>query len=677
MRDAKAHRGSAPRAYIPAGRTWAAVAALLSSVLLSGCPASSQAPGAASGAARGGRGGTASAITRGSGEQAATCSKPKPVTTMNGSVTDNVPTDFDPTANPKPRTTVYFTVMLPKRCPGQTFPLVLQGPGWGNTRITTPAANGDLQPGQPMFTAVTDLVRALPYHGYAVISFDERGQGESTDANARVIDPRAETQDARAILDWAYGHASSLQLRTQPGSGIPKDLDVGTIGLSYGGGFQLPLAALDPRIDAMIPVAAWNDLLYSLMPGNAVKLSWGGLLCAVGDGQYLSGTGVGSPVGSMTTTPLVRTLCNIMGPQDPAADTIRTKQDLVTASSSSLARPRPVTQQQATQFFFRHGMAYFQQQQGQGLAWGGSSDPYPGASPPLRPVPALFFQGNRDVLFNMTEAYWNAQYFGAAGGDVRVITTEGGHMNPLANQTQGTANCGGTVGVQAMLAWFNHYLKGETSKTFDAIPKRCISVVPTRGAASASPVGVDLDSIPVGSLSGTGAIPVSESALTATVSATDVNPVFVPVTTIKQSGAVLAGIPKLGEIKVAAAAGAVVTPIAYVGVGIERTGSTYLVDDQVTTFVQGDYTRNPNVPQSRAVLLPGVGEQLHKGDVVGLLFYQHQVQYQAVASTGTLTGVTGLSTSATGLANPYTVTASDVELPVFVPGRYPGSRLTK
>lgn len=608
---------------------------------------------------------------------AASCSSPLPASTMNGSITDSVPTDFDPTANPQPQSTIYFTVLLPPRCPGQTFPLVLHSHGWGGSRITSLAANGDLKPNEAMFASVDDLVKALPYHGYVVISFDERGHGQSTDANARVIDPRAETQDARVILDWAYQHAASLQLETQPHSGVPDDLVVGTIGLSYGGGFQLPLAALDPRIDAIIPVAAWNDLLYSLLPGNGVKLSWDGLLCAAADGAYINSLPASSPAGSAQATPLVQTLCNTIGPQNPSADTIRTRQDLINAVSSPLAQPRPVSGDELVNFFFSHSMAAFQQAQAQNLAWGGSSNPYPGAQPPLRKIPALFLQGNRDNLFNMTEAYWNAQYFGAAGGDVRVITTEGGHMNPLAGQTEGTANCGGVVGVDAMLAWFNHYLKGENSTTFRDIPDRCISVAPTQGAATAPPVGVALKQFPVGSLSGPGAIPVQQAGVSASVAATDTSPVFVPLTTIQQSGAVLAGIPRLGEIKVSAGAGSVQTPVAYVGVGIKRGSNTFLVDDQLTPFAQGDYTTNPGVPQSTAVLLPGVGEQLQPGDQLGLLFYQHQVQYQAVISSGTVTGVSGLSTSSTGLANPYKVSASDVELPVLIPGTYPGSQLTQ
>ena len=78
----------------------------------------------------------------------------------------------------------------------------------------------------------------------------------------------------------------------------------------------------------------------------------------------------------------------------------------------------------------------------------------------LRPVPALFLQGNRDVIFNLTEAYWNWQYFRDAGGDARLLSNEGAHMNPLANQLEGDAGCGAVSGLDAALGWLDVHLRG-------------------------------------------------------------------------------------------------------------------------------------------------------------------------------------------------------------------------
>lgn len=662
----------------------------VAAVVLVGCSGST-APSASSAPAEGGSAAAALGVVTNS------CSSPAPPTAINQTITENIPSDFDPTANPSPTTSITFTVLLPQRCPGDRAPIVLQSHGYGGNRIKTLGPDGTLHPNDPHFPSIDELVQALPYHGYAVISYDERGHGDSTDANARIIDPRAEVQDARQILDWAYDHAAEYGFATQDSTGIAKDLDVGTIGYSYGGGFEMPLAALDPRIDTIVPNGTWYDLLYSLLPGDGVKLSYDGLLCLLAS---TASTSAQIPIG-VHNTPLVQSLCNTVGVQGLTAMLMRTRQDLVTALASNLAAPRTVSETELNDFFFTHGMGYFQQQQEMGLAWGGSSDPFPGASPPLRPVPALFLQGNRDILFNMTEAYWNAQYFGAAGSDVRVITTEGGHMNPLANQLEGPANCGKVTGVDAVLAWFDHYLKGQDSATFDALPKVCISVAatpPNSQTATAysdygiKPVGVTLDQFPVGSLSGSGAIPVQQASLSATVTALTLQPVFVPVTTINVDGAVLAGIPRVGEVQVTPGDLRLTDVAAYVGVGIQRAGKTFLVDDQVTPFAQGDHTSNRGVPDA-AVLLPGVGEQLQKGDVLGLLFYQHNVQYSAIVSAASVPGATNvinyvggtaippittaLDLTNVALPNPYTVTMTDVELPVFIPGTYPGSALSQ
>ena len=53
---------------------------------------------------------------------------------------------------------------------------------------------------------------------------------------------------------------------------------IGMVGGSYGGGIQLVSAAIDPRIDAIVPGIAWNTLNASLYPNNAFKTSWAAML---------------------------------------------------------------------------------------------------------------------------------------------------------------------------------------------------------------------------------------------------------------------------------------------------------------------------------------------------------------------------------------------------------------
>src|SRR5205823_5608762 len=76
---------------------------------------------------------------------------------------------------------------------------------------------------------------------------------------------------------------------------------VGMAGGSYGGGIQLSTAAFDARVKAIVPALAWNDLDYSLWPGNVIKLGWGELLygagLATGAANHVQGDTGGAPSG--------------------------------------------------------------------------------------------------------------------------------------------------------------------------------------------------------------------------------------------------------------------------------------------------------------------------------------------------------------------------------------------
>ncbi len=646
---------------------------------------------------------------------AASCASRLPMEVKDYTITVNIPSDSDtfynasPTANTPaitPTTKIAYSVLLPERCPGELFPLIMQSHGYSGSRITAIKANATIEQTEH-FPQIDELVSILPRKGYVVISYDERGHGDSKPANgggyARTIDPKAEVADARAILDWAYDQSidggnggEQLPLRADKRSGIAKDLRVGTIGLSYGGGFQLQLTALDDRIDTIVPNGTWHSLMYSLLPGDAVKTGFGSLLCVLALGQETTP--------AVINTPLVATLCNLIGPTNINANNIRTRADLAAAGTAPtnpavFGNPanqgqasRPFNEQEIVDYFYQHGTAYQKnrQQNNQPLDAGG-------AAFRLRAVPALFLQGNRDVLFNLTEVYWNAKYFLEAGGsgDVRVLTTEGGHMNPFAGQKQGPANCGRFNGPEAIFAWFDFQLKGINSSAYSGIPKVCISVADTPGSNALTPdFGVTLASFPVGSLSGTGALPATLATGSVAVTPLNVenNPAFVKVADIAADGFVLAGIPSIDSITVAAGTpGSAITPLAFVGVGIVRGGNTILVDQQLTPFVEGTHSNNRNLGESdnTKVLLPGVGEMLRAGDQVGLVFYCAHVHYQAVASTATVSGAGGNGPTApsefpgvtlpnaTSCINNYSVSFSNAALPILQPGSYAGSAFSQ
>lgn len=621
-----------------------------------------------------------------------------------------VPSDSDPAAaNITPTTKISYSVLLPERCPGEVFPVVVQSHGYSGTRQKAIDADGKVTK-TTHFAQIDELTTTLPYKGYVVLSYDERGHGDSKPAKgggyARIIDPEAEVKDATAILDWMWDNsiaggngAEKLPVMTEDKTtGIAKDIRLGSIGLSYGGGFQLPLAALDPRLDVIVPNGTWHNLLYSLIPGDATKNGFTSLLCLLASGATDTSS---TEKPAVINTPLVATACNLLGPTNANANNIRTRADLVRAGADP-SNPavngntgnqgqtsRAITEKEVVDFFFSHGMAFFKNLEQNAKPYAAGQAPFK-----LRPVPALFLQGNRDSLFNLTEGYLNYQYLKAAGGATRIISTEGGHMNPFAFQLEDSANCGAVDGPTAIYAWFDFHLKGIASAAYNAIPQVCISVADTPAASTrpAALAAVTLTSFPVGSLTGTGALPaLLASGMTAvTPQNVETSPAFVKVADITEDGFVLAGIPTLDSITVSAGTpGSAVTPVAYVGVGIRRGGSLILVDQQITPFVQGTHMNNRNFESSDniKVLLSGVGEQLKKDDQVGLVFYCTHVQYQSVISSSVASGGAGAGgqtnpapfspPNATSCINNYSASVTNAALPILKPGTYAGSALSK
>jgi pimeloyl-ACP methyl ester carboxylesterase len=140
-------------------------------------------------------------------------------------------------------------------------PMIMHSHGWGGSRATDPSA-------------VAPFLEA----GYGVISFDQRGFGQSG-GHAYVENPAVEGHDVRKLVKLV----SSLRWVQHDAPGDPR---MGAIGGSYGGGYQF-LAAFEelrtrgkPIFDALAPEITWNDLKDSLAPEGVVRTEWAGLLSA-------------------------------------------------------------------------------------------------------------------------------------------------------------------------------------------------------------------------------------------------------------------------------------------------------------------------------------------------------------------------------------------------------------
>ena len=156
---------------------------------------------------------------------------------------------------------------------------------------------------------------------------------------------------------------------------IPAIRGSGMAGGSYGGGIQLVAAAIDRRIDAIVPDIAWNSLITSLDKHGIGKLGWSTLL-------YLAGNAAGR------LNPLIG--------QGYEAD----------------VAGRPLTAAERA-FFVSRG---------------------PGQLVGRIHVPTLLIQGTADNLFTLQEAVTNYALLRRHGVPVKMLWFCGGHGVCLTNR---------------------------------------------------------------------------------------------------------------------------------------------------------------------------------------------------------------------------------------------------
>ncbi|MEW5812210.1 MAG: CocE/NonD family hydrolase [Actinomycetota bacterium] len=185
---------------------------------------------------------------------------------------------FDPPGTPQPKsywvtsfdgTRIFVNVM-----PSLVFdengqaPTVLDGPGLGLPGSTSLALQND-----SLLPYDVIGIGRLREAGYNVVTWDPRGEWRS--GGIMTLDsPDYEGRDISQIISFL----STLPYVRLDAANDPR---LGMVGASYGGGIQLAAAAIDHRIDAIVPTIAWNDLVDVLFPRGAVNSAWGTLLPAV------------------------------------------------------------------------------------------------------------------------------------------------------------------------------------------------------------------------------------------------------------------------------------------------------------------------------------------------------------------------------------------------------------
>jgi fermentation-respiration switch protein FrsA (DUF1100 family) len=294
--------------------------------------------------------------------------------------------------------------------------------------------------------------RAFARRGYEVLSYSGLGFGGSG-CKITLDDPDYDGKAARTLVSFLAGaprigfadakHTTAVaplrvvrhDARDHSGRARRYDPRVGMIGGSYGGGVQFATAAVDPRVDTIVPLITWNDLTYSLAPNNtdavrgvttsnpgAIKLSWGLLFSALGAAD--GGQGAPQDPSRLVGCPNFATfVC-------PA---------LVTGGSTGFFGPSALRK-------FRHAsVTSFMRR--------------------IR-VPVLLVQGENDTLFNLNEAVATYRALRAQHTPVKMIWQSWGHsgLTPAPGELDLDApNPATQYETRRIAAWFDHYLRGHTA----------------------------------------------------------------------------------------------------------------------------------------------------------------------------------------------------------------------
>jgi ABC-2 type transport system ATP-binding protein len=293
-------------------------------------------------------------------------------------------------------------------------PTVLNGPDLGfpgNTDIYSVWAPSlvEIVPGIPVLRS-----GASPFPGgyaastgFNVITWDPRGEWASGGV-LQLDSPFFEGRDVASIISWAAGPGNIAQSQVATEDGDPL---IGMVGGSYGGGIQLTSAAIDPRIDAIVPGIAWNTLNESLYPDNTFK----------------------TVIGSELLLALVATRARINTEIYPAIVTGALFSWLSQSAQALLSSAGP------------------------GILSGNIT------------APSLFLQGTVDILFELDAASTNAELILARDPSIPVKITWfcGGHgvcLLPTADQqAQGQAT------LSDSLRWLDQYAAGNPAAGADTI----------------------------------------------------------------------------------------------------------------------------------------------------------------------------------------------------------------
>ena len=269
---------------------------------------------------------------------------------------------------------------------GESAPTVLNGPGLGLPGATTLELDVD-----SFLPRDVVGIGALRDAGYNVVTWDPRGEWRS-EGILTLDSPDYEGRDMSHIISYL----ATLPEVALDGANDPR---IGMTGASYGGGIQLATAAIDHRVDAIVPTIAWNSLVDVLFPRGAVNSGWGTILPGV--------------------------LALTFAREHPRIFPVAIQGVLFgIAEDSDIELVNDLG---------------FQDQIGDITA------------------PTLLIQGTVDTLFTLDQAHTNALTLIEAGTTTKVVWYCGGHGACLSDYNDGE------VVIDRTLRWLDRYVKGDES----------------------------------------------------------------------------------------------------------------------------------------------------------------------------------------------------------------------
>ncbi|SNX65000.1 putative CocE/NonD family hydrolase [Streptomyces sp. TLI_55] len=277
----------------------------------------------------------------------------------------------------------------------------------------------------------TDMIgKAFAERGYVSLVYSGLGFGNSG-CLISLDDPDIDGTAASGLIDFLAGKRAAddgtkADFVTLDGKGDPR---VGMIGGSYGGAIQLATAAVDHRVDALVPMITWNDLVYALDPNNAAREVPGAFKWQWANGFYLIGESQ-----PLTTPNLDPSRINSLGCLHfvtDACDTVRTL--------NSGSYPAADTAEL--------------------LAYARSVSPVGYLS--RVKAPTLLVQGQADSLFNLNEATATYKTLKAQGTTAKMIWQSWGHSGgQVAGELDlSQGNLESSYVGKRVLAWFDRYLR--------------------------------------------------------------------------------------------------------------------------------------------------------------------------------------------------------------------------